>query len=176
MRSLPGDAGSLGLSESALQVRYMRLALRLARRALNLGEVPVGAIVVAEGRIVGRGWNQSIRKSDPTAHAEIQALRQAARCLGNYRLTSATLYCTLEPCAMCAGALIWARIAALVYGARDPRAGAIDSHLGLAARAIHKSSLQSDFRNTGRRISGLTQEILSVETSKLLNPKSVVIE
>jgi tRNA(adenine34) deaminase len=132
MRSLPDDAGSSGLSESALQVRYMRFALRLARRALNLGEVPVGAIVVAEGRILGRGCNQSIHKSDPTAHAEIQALRQAARYLGNYRLTSATLYCTLEPCAMCAGALIWARVASLVYGARDPRVGAIDSHLGLA--------------------------------------------
>jgi tRNA(adenine34) deaminase len=132
MRSLPAGEDPSGLSESTLQTRYMRLALRLAQRAFDLGEVPIGAVVVADGKIVGRGRNQSIRKSDPTAHAEIQALRQAARNLGNYRLTSATLYCTLEPCIMCAGALIWARIACLVYAARDPKAGAIDSHLGLA--------------------------------------------
>ena len=150
MRSLPGDAGSSGLSESALQVRYMRLALRLARRALTLGEVPVGAIVVAEGGIVGRGWNQSIQKSDPTAHAEILALRQAARRLGNYRLTSATLYCTLEPCSMCAGALIWARLARLVYAAKDPNAGAIDSHLRLA---------QAEFSNHRfEAVSGVMEE------------------
>ncbi len=111
---------------------FMAKALAQARRAFDLNEVPLGAVVVMEGRIIGRGFNQSIRHSDPTAHAEILALRQAARRLGNYRLTSATLYCTLEPCSMCAGALIWARLARLVYAAKDPKAGAIDSHLRLA--------------------------------------------
>lgn len=111
---------------------FMAEAVRLARRALAAEEVPVGAVVVVAGKIVGRGFNQTVGKSDPTAHAEIQALRQAARRVGNYRLTSATVYCTLEPCAMCAGALIWARVSRLVYGVRDPKAGAVDSHLGLA--------------------------------------------
>lgn len=111
---------------------FMAKALAQARRAFELNEVPIGAVVVVEGKIVGRGCNKSICQSDPTAHAEILALRQAARRLGNYRLTSATLYCTLEPCLMCAGALIWARLARLVYAAKDPKAGAIDSHLGLA--------------------------------------------
>jgi tRNA(adenine34) deaminase len=111
---------------------FMAKALAQARRAMELDEVPIGAIVVVEGKIVGRGCNRSISRSDPTAHAEILALRQAARHLGNYRLTSATLYCTLEPCSMCAGALIWARLARLVYAAKDPKAGAIDSHLRLA--------------------------------------------
>ena len=111
---------------------FMAKALTQARRAFELGEVPIGAVVVVEGKIVGQGCNKSISRSDPTAHAEILALRQAARRLGNYRLTSATLYCTLEPCSMCAGALIWARLSRLVYAAKDPKAGAIDSHLRLA--------------------------------------------
>jgi len=111
---------------------FMAKALGQARRAFELDEVPIGAVVVIEGKIVGRGFNKSICQSDPTAHAEILALRQAARRLGNYRLTSATLYCTLEPCSMCAGALIWARLSRLVYAAKDPKAGAIDSHLRLA--------------------------------------------
>jgi tRNA(adenine34) deaminase len=111
---------------------FMAKALAQARRAFELDEVPIGAVIVVEGKIVGRAFNQSIRQSDPTAHAEVLALRRAARRLGNYRLTSATLYCTLEPCSMCAGALIWARLARLVYAAKDPKAGAIDSHLRLA--------------------------------------------
>ena len=110
----------------------MGKALSLAKRAFEASEVPVGAVVVLEGKLIGRGYNQTLRLCDPTAHAEILALRQAARRLGNYRLTAATLYCTLEPCSMCAGALIWARIGRLVYAARDPKAGAIDSHLRLA--------------------------------------------
>ncbi len=110
----------------------MRSALGLARRAYFADEVPIGAVVVIDGKIVGRGYNQSIRKADPTAHAEILAMRQAAHRIGNYRLTSATLYCTLEPCVMCAGALVWARVQRLVYGARDRKAGALDSHLNLA--------------------------------------------
>jgi tRNA(adenine34) deaminase len=111
---------------------FMAKALAQARHALALEEVPIGAVVVVDGKVVGRGCNRSVSHSDPTAHAEILALRQAARRLGNYRLTSATLYCTLEPCSMCAGAFIWARLARLVYAAKDPKAGAIDSHLRLA--------------------------------------------
>ena len=111
--------------------RFMAMALRLARKAFWIQEVPVGAVVVVEGKVVGRGYNQSRARSDPTAHAEVLALRQAARRVGNYRLTSATIYCTLEPCAMCAGSLVWARVQRLVYGAKDPKAGAVDSHLRL---------------------------------------------
>jgi tRNA(adenine34) deaminase len=109
----------------------MRKALTLAERAFEQDEVPVGALVVLEGKLIGRGFNRSIAKNDPTAHAEIMALRQAARRVGNYRLTGATLYCTLEPCAMCASALIWARVKLLVYGAADPKAGAVHSRLQL---------------------------------------------
>jgi tRNA(adenine34) deaminase len=100
---------------------YMRRALELARRAEAEGEVPVGALVVVEDEILGEGWNRPIAASDPTAHAEIQALRNAALKAKNYRLTGATLYVTLEPCDMCVGAMFHARIARAVYGARDPK-------------------------------------------------------
>jgi tRNA(adenine34) deaminase len=100
---------------------FMRRALALAQRAGAEGEVPVGAVVVQEGRVVGEGWNRPIAASDPTAHAEIQALRAAAQALGNYRLTGATLYVTLEPCEMCLGAMFHARVARAVYGATDPK-------------------------------------------------------
>lgn len=110
----------------------MRLALAEAREAERLGEVPVGAIVAHEGRVIGRGRNCPIGSTDPTAHAEILALREAARTLGNYRLTGATLYVTLEPCIMCAGALRHARIARLVYGAPDPKSGAAGTVLDLS--------------------------------------------
>ena len=99
----------------------MRRALALAHRAQEEGEVPVGALVVSEERIIGEGWNRPISASDPTAHAEIQALRAAAAAARNYRLTGATLYVTLEPCAMCLGAMFHARIARAVYGADDPK-------------------------------------------------------
>src|SRR5690242_8498298 len=99
----------------------MRRALDLARRARDEGEVPIGAVVVMDGRIVGEGWNRPIAASDPTAHAEIQALRAASSSLRNYRLTGATLYVTLEPCDMCVGAMFHARIARVVYGAKDPK-------------------------------------------------------
>ncbi len=112
--------------------RYMREALALARAADEADEVPVGAVVVHDGRVVGRGANRQIRDADPTAHAEIVALRQAARELGDYRLRDATLYSTLEPCAMCAGALVTARIARLVFGSRDLRFGAVRSKFRLA--------------------------------------------
>jgi tRNA(adenine34) deaminase len=99
----------------------MRRALELARRAANEGEVPIGALVVLDERVLGEGWNRPIAAHDPTAHAEIQALRAAAAKTGNYRLTGATLYVTLEPCDMCVGAMFHARIARAVYGATDPK-------------------------------------------------------
>jgi tRNA(adenine34) deaminase len=108
---------------------YMEEALRQAARAGAAGEVPVGAVVVFEGEIVGRGWNQVIATNDPSAHAEMVAIRAAAAHFGNYRLTGCDLYVTLEPCAMCAGLMIHARIARLVIGADDPKAGAVGSVL-----------------------------------------------
>jgi tRNA(adenine34) deaminase len=110
----------------------MREALRLARAGADAGEVPVGAVVVIAGEIVGRGWNSPVARNDPTAHAEILALREAAAHIGNYRLEDATLYSTLEPCAMCAGALVAARVARLVFGARDLRFGAVRSKFQIA--------------------------------------------
>jgi len=101
--------------------QFMRRALELARRAQEEGEVPVGAVVVAGGNVVGEGWNRPIAARDPTAHAEIQAMRAAATALGNYRLAGATLYVTLEPCEMCLGAMFHARIARVVFGATDPK-------------------------------------------------------
>ena len=112
---------------------YMREALSLARSAECLGEVPVGAVVVREGVIVGRGFNSPIGESDPTAHAEIAALRDAARNLENYRLPGCELFVTLEPCAMCAGAILHSRIARVVYGARDPKTGVHGSVVDLFA-------------------------------------------
>jgi tRNA(adenine34) deaminase len=106
---------------------WMEEALRAALRALEAGEVPVGAVVVCDGRIVGRGWNANITGSDPTAHAEIMALREAGANVGNHRLGDCDLFATIEPCAMCAGALVHARIKRLVYGADDPKAGAVHS-------------------------------------------------
>ena len=114
---------------------WMTEALSLAREAGTAGEVPVGAIVVLDGQIVGRGFNQPIGSTDPTAHAEIMALRNAATQVGNYRLPGATLYVTLEPCLMCAGAMMHARIARVVFGARDPKTGVAGSVLDLFAEA-----------------------------------------
>ena len=111
----------------------MRLALEEARKALQAGEVPIGAVVVAGGELIGRGYNQPIGKNDPTAHAEIMALREAATKLKNYRLPEASLYVTVEPCLMCVGALVQARIKRLVYGASDPKGGAISSMLDIAS-------------------------------------------
>jgi tRNA(adenine34) deaminase len=100
---------------------YMRRALELAKRAQAEGEVPVGALVVVEEKVLGEGWNRPIAARDPTAHAEIQAMRAASSTIGNYRLTGATLYVTLEPCDMCVGAMFHARIGRVVYGASDPK-------------------------------------------------------
>jgi tRNA(adenine34) deaminase len=135
---------------------WMEEALRLARLAEVAGEVPIGAVVVCEGAIVGRGWNQVISSSDPTAHAEMQALREAARELGNYRLTGCQLYVTLEPCAMCAGAIVHARIQRLVFGARDPKAGAA----GSVIEVINHPALNHRLEVVEGVLAGRCQEIL----------------
>jgi len=109
--------------------RFMRMALALAGKAAEKGEIPIGAVVVKDGVVIARGYNQPIRRNDPTAHAEIVALRKAARKLGNYRLTGCDLYVTVEPCAMCLGAALNSRIRTLIYGADDPKAGAVCSLL-----------------------------------------------
>jgi len=111
--------------------QFMRAALTEADSSAQEGEVPVGAVVVLDGAIIGSGRNAVIALSDPTAHAEIMALREAARTIGNYRLNGATVYSTIEPCPMCAGALVHARVARLVYGAKDPKAGAVETHFGI---------------------------------------------
>jgi tRNA(adenine34) deaminase len=112
-------------------IRWMTRALELARSAAAEGEVPVGAVVVRDGEVIGEGWNRPIAAHDPTAHAEIQALRAAAAHSGNYRLVDTTLYVTLEPCAMCAGAMVHARVRRVVFGAPDPRTGAAGSVFNL---------------------------------------------
>ena len=123
---------------------YMRAALEQARAAGAVDEVPVGAVVVCGGEIVGRGFNQPIGRHDPTAHAEIMALRDAATRLGNYRLPGCELYVTLEPCVMCSGAIMHARIARVVYGARDPKTGVAGSVLDLFAepRLNHHATIE----------------------------------
>ena len=107
---------------------FIQQAMKLAAKAAAQGEVPVGAVVVLDNKIIGQGWNQPIVANDPTAHAEIMALRDAASKLANYRLPSATLYVTIEPCSMCAGAIIHARIARVVYGATEPKSGVAESN------------------------------------------------
>jgi tRNA(adenine34) deaminase len=117
--------------------QYMRRALTLAARAED--EVPVGAVVVLDDRIVGEGWNRPLSTHDPASHAELEAIRAAGRAVGNYRLTGATLYVTLEPCTMCVGAVFLARIARVVYGAADPKAGAADLFM---SRHNHHAKVQ----------------------------------
>jgi len=137
--------------------RFMGLALEEADRAATAGEVPVGAVVVLDGRVVARGHNAPVADRDPTAHAEIVALRAAARELGNYRLPNVTLYSTVEPCAMCCGALVHARVARLVYGAADPKAGAVRSLFRLLedARLNHHVAVTAGVRASecGSRLS-----------------------
>jgi tRNA(adenine34) deaminase len=113
--------------QNELDIFWMQHALELARRAESEGEVPVGAVVVHGEQVIGEGWNRPILESDPTAHAEVMALRSAAKKINNYRLTGTTLYVTLEPCIMCSGAIIHARVKRVVYGAQDPKAGAFES-------------------------------------------------
>ena len=123
--------------------RWMAHALELARHAeVREGEVPVGAVLVLDGKAVGEGWNRNITASDPTAHAEILALRDAGRRLGNYRFPGAELYVTLEPCVMCAGAIVHARIARVIFGARDPKTGAAGSVFDLLQNERHNHRVE----------------------------------
>jgi tRNA(adenine34) deaminase len=133
-----------------VEEEFMRAALELAAQAAQCGEVPVGAVVVKDGAIIGRGFNRPITSADPTAHAEIVALREAAAALGNYRLPACELYVTLEPCAMCVGAMVHARIARVVYGAPDPKTGACGSIVNLPGVAA--------FNHHGRFEGGLLAE------------------
>ena len=127
-----------------VDIAFMSRALELAREAERAGEVPVGAVVVREGVIVGEGWNRPISTNDPTAHAEIVALRAAARNLATYRLLDTTLYVTLEPCAMCAGAMVHARVKRLVYAATDPRAGASGSIFNITQHSALNHRLECE--------------------------------
>lgn len=135
----------------------MRSALELAEQAARLNEVPIGAVVVKDGEIIGRGFNRPIKASDPSAHAEIEALRDAALALGNYRLSGTSLVVTVEPCTMCAGALIHARIERLIFGTREPRAGAVCS----AAQVL-------DNPNLNHRIE-VVEGVLADECRKLMS-------
>lgn len=127
IKTVDNEAGTAPISDLDRDEGYMMLALEQAALAEGLGEVPVDAVVVSDGIVIGRGHNRMIADQDPTAHAEIVALRQAAQVLKNYRVVPATLYVTLEPCAMCAGAMVHARLQTLVFGASEPRAGAVCS-------------------------------------------------
>ena len=122
---------------SAADRAYMRRAMLLALRAQHQGEVPVGAVVVYQGKVIGEGWNRTIGLHDVSAHAELIALRQAGRALGNYRLLDSTLYVTLEPCCMCAGAMIHARLSRVVYAAFDPKTGAAGSRFDVLTSDQH---------------------------------------
>ena len=123
-------------------LQWMGQALELARQAELEGEVPVGAVVVCDNHVVGEGWNRNIGLHDPTAHAEIMAMREAGKSLGNYRLPACTLYVSLEPCMMCAGAMIHARIARLVFAANDPKTGAAGGQFDLLMNGAHNHLLQ----------------------------------
>ena len=134
----------------------MEEALRAAQRALEAGEVPIGAVVVCDGRIVGRGWNRNLTDFDPTAHAEIVALREAGAAIGNHRLGDCEMFATLEPCAMCSGALVHARIKRLVYGADDPKAGAVHSVLAV----LNHPALNHHMEVQGGVLAGRCAELL----------------
>ncbi|MGA9507442.1 MAG: tRNA adenosine(34) deaminase TadA [Candidatus Sulfotelmatobacter sp.] len=135
---------------------WMEEALRSAQRALEAGEVPVGAVVACEGRIVGRGWNRNIADCDPTAHAEIVALREAGAAVGNHRLGECDLFVTIEPCSMCAGAMVHARIKRLIYGADDPKTGAVRSVMQL----LENSQLNHRVEVRGGVLAGRCAEVL----------------
>ena len=135
---------------------WMEEALRCAQRALEMGEVPVGAIVVCNGQNVGRGWNRNIMDSDPAAHAEIIALREAGASVGNHRLGDCDLFVTIEPCAMCAGAMVHARIKRLVYGSYDPKAGAVHSVM----QVLNHPQLNHRIEVRSGVLAGRSQEVL----------------
>ncbi|MCC5858063.1 MAG: tRNA adenosine(34) deaminase TadA [Ectothiorhodospiraceae bacterium] len=136
--------------------RWMSEALELARLAAEAGEVPVGAVLVQDDQVLARGWNRPIGSSDPTSHAEIHALREGARRLGNYRLPGTTLYVTLEPCVMCVGALVHARVERLVYAAPEPKTGAVESRFNLLDAGLHNHQVQ------------VTGGVMAAESAELL--------
>lgn len=144
------------MNHSTADELWMEEALRQAQRALEAGEVPVGAVVVCAGEIVGRGFNRNLLDNDPTAHAELVALRQAAQALGNHRLLECEMFATLEPCPMCAGALVHARLRRLVYGADDPKAGAVHSVLPV----LNHPRLNHNMRVEGGVLAGRCAELL----------------
>jgi tRNA(adenine34) deaminase len=153
---------------------YMAMAIELARAAWQAGEVPVGAIVVLDGEVVGRGFNQPISRRDPSAHAEIMAMRDAGQRLGNYRLPECSLYVTLEPCAMCAGAILHARVKRIVFGAADPKTGAAGSVINLfqETRLNHHTVIEGGVmaKACGELISGFFRERRSLPQGKSLAP------
>jgi tRNA(adenine34) deaminase len=158
---IPQPSAASDLADSTADETFMRLALELAGRAQEQGEVPVGAVLVIHGEVLGTGCNRPIAAHDPTAHAEIQALREAAQRAGNYRLPGATLYVTLEPCVMCAGALMHARVARVVYGASDPKTGACGSVLDLFAEPRLNHHAQVTGGVLGEACAGLLREFFS---------------
>ena len=134
----------------------MEEALRCAQRALEMEEVPVGAVVVCAGQVIARGWNRNLTGTDPTAHAEIVALREAGAIIGNHRLGECELFATIEPCAMCAGALVHARVKRLVYGAEDPKAGAVHSIM----QVVNHPQLNHRMQVKGGVLAGRSAELL----------------
>ncbi|UZD67417.1 tRNA adenosine(34) deaminase TadA [Marinobacter sp. AN1] len=143
--------------ESSADERWMQRALELARHAASQGEVPVGAVVVLDGREIGSGYNAPISACDPTAHAEIRALRDAAARVGNYRLVGATLYVTLEPCTMCVGATVHSRVSRIVYGAVEPKGGAVQS----IRATLDEPHFNWDVAVTGGVLAGQSGQLLS---------------
>ncbi len=136
-KGAPRSPGGMDRPEAQHEA-FMRQAIEEARRALHVGEVPVGALLVRDGEVLATGFNQPVHSLDPTAHAEVMALRKAARALGNYRLPGTTLYVTLEPCLMCVGALVHARVARVVYGVDEPKGGAIRSVLNVETLPLNR--------------------------------------
>lgn len=152
----PLSADKSAAEDSLSDEVWMAEALHCAQRALEGGEVPVGAVVVREGSVLGRGWNRNLTDNDPTAHAEMVALREAGRSVGNHRLVDCELFVTIEPCAMCAGAAVHARLRRLVYGADDPKAGAVHSIL----QVVNHPNLNHHMDLRGGVLAGRSAEIL----------------
>jgi tRNA(adenine34) deaminase len=149
---------TFGAQQSQTDEEWMQLALALAERARNAGEVPVGAVLVRDGELLAEGWNQPISTNDPTAHAEIVALRAAGEKIGNYRMVDTTLYVTLEPCVMCMGAIVHARVKRLVFGAADPKRGAAGSALQLADAGFLNHRVEVEGGVLGEKCADLLRE------------------
>ncbi len=149
-------AGGQPSSDDSSDELFMEEALRCAQRAVEMEEVPVGAVVVCAGQVIARGWNRNLTGTDPTAHAEIVALREAGAIIGNHRLGECELFATIEPCAMCAGALVHARVKRLVYGAEDPKAGAVHSIM----QVVNHPQLNHRMQVKGGVLAGRSAELL----------------